>query len=879
MYTLRRPLAGAAVAALAGLSCAASAQEHGQARNGEATVLPKLVIFGLELSAESLLGGGDASETGVTVLNGKELENRSDGSGDINAVLKTLPNVQWQNDATSDGGTSLAREQDLRPLEVSISGGKIYDNNFLLDGVEINRIDGSMGDAADLLEDNDQRPNLNNVYGGHSQSVYVPPEILDSVVVRDSNVSAEYGRFQGGIVEYTTKSPAMDRIHGGFSASYQSSDMVNYHIATEDGTNPNDRKPPEFYKDRESFWLSGPLNERWGAMASVSRSHSWGEKQRAYQYVEQADVETESFSETYLAKLTGDTDIGRFVLQSVYTPYRQDWDSSEVLQGAVSVLGNGSSSLLGYSNDFGDWGVLKGVSVSSQASLNLSHTGRDGETDTSYNYSVTYPDAPTPFVATGLDMCRPDPTNPRTFCRIGTYGDLYQDQQDLAYKFQSKATLFGNALKVGGGAKRVDVMRERPQDVVFYSTTTRQTEMANPISCADPDDETCIESTAGNEDGQYFDRRNISPAYRRSAHVANFDLFAEYAIDWGRLDLDLGLRADYETYQQNLNVAPRLSASLEAFKGVTLTGGYGRYYANSMLAYAIRDAIPRSYNETRTDAAGVVSSATGGPGGWSDGSSASSNSSLAEDLRTPYTDEFSVGVAIEDPLLGGMLRLKGLRRFGRDQFARKENSSGSPTFTGINTLTNDGVSEYTSASLEYAKVWNGLDWGLLESVGLSGSLTWADRSASNDTYYGDNDDDIYIYYKGVSYNGATFGAVTGNLDIPIRATLALNTVLWDGRLDLWTNANVTFGYTGVIDSGSNITFAGFVHDVYEDYRYKPTVTFNAGGTLTVAENRYGKADLEFRIDNVLDDIGNANASTSYPYKRGRSYWAGLNYTF
>lgn len=869
MYNLRWPVAGAALAVLSGVAFAQAASDTivGETSNG--IVLPKIVIIGLGLSENALLGGGDASEIGLSKLNEAELKIRSDGTGDINAVLKTLPNVQWQNDTTTDGGTSLSREQDLRPTEVSISGAHIYDNNFMIDGIEINRVAGSEGDARDTLDDTDQRPSLNNVYGGHSQSLFVAPQLIESVTVHDSNVSAEYGRFQGGVVEYKTKDPSSDGFHGGFSTSVQTSDMNHFRIATPDGENPLERTPPEFIKDQESIWLSGPLNERWAAMLSVGRNHAWGRKDKAYQYVDQSPVETETFSETYMAKLKGETEIGTFRLQSIYAPYTQEWDSSQVLNGATSIVGSGSSSALFYENAIGDLGAFHGVNVDAAASINHSQAGRDGETNEAVNFQKAYSDG---HVSNTLDMCREDPTSTRTFCRIGTYGDLYENETDVAFKLKATAELFGNEFKMGGGVRRSDVNRERPEEVTLLGSITRQTEEAQPIVCDDASDPYCLDGD------QYADRRTISPVYDIEAGVTNFDLYTEYNIDFGRLDLSLGLRADFETYQKNLNVAPRASASFEALKGVTFTGGFGRYYADSMLGYAIRDNIPRSYNEDRVSHGGVVYNTHGG-NGWSIGSSASSGSFSTEDLKTPYTDEFTLGAVIEDPFSGGTFRIKGQRRLGRDQFARKENSSGSPSLTGVNTLTNDAKSDYLSASLEYARYWNDLNWGVLEKLGFTGSLTWAQRNTSNNSYFADDDDDVYIYYKGQSYTAEGFNVVTGNLDIPVRATLGLNTMFWDGRFDLWTNANLTLGYTGVADTMVNTVIDGNSHDIYDDIQYRPKVTFNAGGNVLLAETKYGKAELTVRVDNVFDTIGNANASDAYPFKKGRSFWAGLNYTF
>lgn len=865
MFSKRSLAVGAAVSVLASTAAAQSASDNVNTGDGDGTLPAILVFFGIGLSESGLFGGGDETATGVTHLNQSELNNRSDGTGDANAVLKTLPNVQWRNQATDDGGTSLSREMDLSPLEVSISGGNVYDNNFLLDGIEINRVAGSEGDADKVLEDDDQRPNVDGVYGGHSQSIFISPQLLESMTVHDSNVSAEYGHFQGGVVEYKTRDPYTDRLHAGFTSLLTTSDMANFHIATEDGENPKDRTPPDYVKDQEAVWVSGPLNDRWAVLLSAGREHAWGEKDREYQFVDQSRVETETLKETYMAKLKGQTEVGVFTLQSIYAPYSESWDSSSVWNGGNVIVGDGLLNSLKLEKDLGNFGLFKGVALETIAHFNTTHSGRDGETNVAYN---AYKQDRYGYISPNFDMCRVDPNETRTFCRVGTYGDLYEDQNDLGLKFKTAAKLFDNDFKFGGGVTRIDATRERPEDVFLYGTVATVS-TAGSFTCDDPNDPLCY------DDDQYANRRTTYSAYKTDAAVTNLDLYGEYDFDLGRVDMRLGVRADYEDYQKNLNLSPRLSASVEALGGVTVTGGYGRYYTNSMLAYAIRDGLPKGYTESRSVVDGVVYNTEGGDG-WSEYTNYSYSVTSAQGLKTPYTDEVSLGAFIDDPLFGGIIRLKGLHRNGRDQFALE---SGDYSITGTNVLTNGGTSEYTSASVEYAKYWNGLNFGIVDGFGVTGSLTWADKYVSDNTYFPEDEDNDYIYYSGKSYTRAGFQVVTGNLDIPVRATLGANASLWEGRAALWTNAEISFGYDGVRNTGKTTTVDGFSHDIYEDKTYRPNVIVNVGSRFTVVETKYGKADLMLKVDNVFDYIGDRNADEDYPFKKGRVFWAGLNYTY
>lgn len=66
-------------------------------------------------------------------LNRKMLDSNPSGNGDITSILRILPNVQYDNAqmrSTTPG--------EIDPANISISGGLFYQNNFQLDGFNMN---------------------------------------------------------------------------------------------------------------------------------------------------------------------------------------------------------------------------------------------------------------------------------------------------------------------------------------------------------------------------------------------------------------------------------------------------------------------------------------------------------------------------------------------------------------------------------------------------------------------------------------------------------------------------------------------------------------------------------------------------------------------
>lgn len=111
-------------------------------------------------------------------------------NGDMTSQLKLNPNIQYAETslASATGG-------EIAPAEISIHGAKPYQNEILVDGISIsNDIDPGNKITTTSV---DQIP-------GGSQALAIDSSILCEIDVKDSNVSAEYGRFTGGVVSATS---------------------------------------------------------------------------------------------------------------------------------------------------------------------------------------------------------------------------------------------------------------------------------------------------------------------------------------------------------------------------------------------------------------------------------------------------------------------------------------------------------------------------------------------------------------------------------------------------------------------------------------------------------------------------------------------------
>lgn len=823
-----------------------------------------------------VLGGSAIADTGTTLFDASNVRIRTDGSGEANTFLRNLPNVQYQNDTSTSAGITLEQAIDTRPLLLSINGGRTYENNFILNGVPINTITGPIERAAASMSDTDGTPNADIVYGLHPQTVFVPSEFLGSATVIDSNASAEYGEFMGGVVIYDLAKPPTDRYRASINYNRHTDNMVNYILGTPDGTNPLNREAPTFTKNNLAVSIGAPITTDWSFIAQASRKTAETSKQKAYKlFGDWIDEESEN---TFLRLATTvRTDIGRFTFDTSHTDYTQRWQSpswSDLMMDVETQSSSTQIEYLGALPTIVNAGIgLDGVTLKTTVYYNDSDTANLSNKDAAYawigNRRRKIDGVWVDTFSTDMfdDWCRADPvetlpptaTQSNTVCNEGGYGSKSQGQTDIGVHAQLRGNVFLGNFLLGAEAKTIEGRRGRPEDFTYYTSFVTATGNTSPASPAGgvfhcpPHDDAC------NSD-QYGRIKSVWHAFDVTEDVNAVHGYAELDQTLGWFNVRAGVRVDYEDYFRNINVAPRLVGTVTPFSGVSVSGGFNRYYLGETLYYALRDAQPRGQTYTRTHGAdGTV------PAEYTMANPTGTYGYRSYDLDTPYRDEYTAGIRIRDPLLDGQWRLRYVERFGRDIFASV--SCGS----NCRELTNDGESFYRAATAEYTKMWSHLSTPfLLSGAAITAGVTWSEQSVSRNTYHDDDDSEDRILYHGQSYTRGGFNAVTGNLDIPVRVGATLATTWFNDRLFLALSVGYNFGYDGVYDTGVTEDFEGRPHEVWDDRTFKSALMLDLAGEVAVTEH----AAIEFQVNNILNTAGNATANNNNPWVRGRSYWMG-----
>lgn len=771
----------------------------------------------------------DPVDSGRSVISQQTVEEGREGGTDTTGLLESLPFVQMDIDRQSGEAEDV---QSIRPSDFSISGGNYYDNNIMIDGVSAT----SIMDVTSTTRDD-----FNEVGGQTSQTLYVDPSLIGSVDVFDSNVSARYGNFIGGVVNYKLRQPAKKF---GFraSAGYQNDNMVSYH---KQGNGETTKTPPDFNKYQSSISFDLPLTDKLFVLASVTRSGSDVKYQMSENYGSR-EYDNGDTSSNYLLKALYEysPDLN-LEAQVIYSPYGSEYQPDDSINSESITHSDGLSSYI----------ALNGTSGARTWQQKVSYQFSDASREwDGYRYSW-------PSKAASVDWC--DSTN----CAEGGHGDLDQKQQDTVYEFNVSQPLLGGDISFGSELRWTDARKVRPEDYYAYSLGTV---MNSGVTAQ------CTSGDTACRDDVALRQYTYYQAY--DAHVMLFSQahWLEYFREFGDWDVRAGTRLSHDDFMDNYNLAPRLTTNWEFLPDTFLTMGANRYYAANMVGYAIRSQYPDSVIYRRT-----VSASTGAIGNWAAYSSARSYDYSQGDLDTPYSDELTAAITLPMPL-NGHFRIKGVYRQNRDGFSNGEQSdesyttvTGRTTTTTVYNLTNNGSSDYQGLSLE----WD----GRYQIHSFNANVLWSKTKTygTANNYFDWDDPEDLVYYQGQLLNTDELADISArsNFAAPLKASIGV-TSNWTERFMTSLRWNYRGHYQYLGDSGETITVDGTDYDVYEQVTLPSLVTVNLNSRYTFFKQQNQSASVDVKVTNLLNAIPRVESTSStITYRTGRSVWLGVNYTY
>ena len=783
--------------------------------------------------------GFDPVDSGVSVIGEAAVAAHQNGSGDPMDILHLLPNVRFDLNYESVDRDSL---QDLRPADISISGGRPFENLFRLEGVRISNV---------MDVTNDNSANMYEIAGASPQTVFIDPALIGALEVHDSNVSARFGDFSGGVVDTVIRDPG-EEYAATLRFGYENEDLVEYIYDDAVDVSGADA-PPTFERWRLHGTVDMPVTENFSLLAGFGRSRARVDYPVSDNYGG-GYRGTRSTSDNFTLKGVYDFS-GTLSLNAsiIYSPYESEYSNANGADNLITSQGGGLTLK----------SELAGVTGETDWSVSLAYVDADMSRDGPPTHTNFPSDAPSVDYCTG------------STCSNGGFGDLEQHQRDIQLEAEFNRPFMGGTLSGGGEYSHTTAERERSEDVFYYLSS----DGFNPATvCADPqNDPACI-------DGEVALTRRIQLSqFDAEVELNQASAWIEDERTFGPLDVRTGLRWTHDDFLDNNDFAGRLSAVWEFREDWTLTGGLNRYYAGDFVGYAIREHYPDliTYERDGTVSGGSIIFS---PADWEVTRVSHANKYRQADLETPYSDEATL--ALTFPAWTGVGRIKAVQRWHRNQIVRQprtrvEESDDTGSF--LRTVyypSNAGKTDYVGVSAEWSGSWR--------NHALTLNANWSETRNNNESFsdYFDELDGEGMLLDRVIYNDEIVTlaylqsmANQDNFGTPFTANASLVSSWFDDALTTTLWLSWRGEYETIADTGVNETRDSVRYDVYDIVTRDPYLETDVYVDYTLPATSWGEVGLEARISNLFNELPHTDFSSSNPWQRGRTIWLGVNYTY
>jgi hypothetical protein len=809
--------------------------------NADAPTVPDEEVFFME-DYEVLEKVEKFTDVGRTDIPREFIENLPRGNGGVTDILQYAPGVQF--DEAYRGSTKAG---EIAPADISISGGKTYENLFLIDGMN----------NSNLLNPGVSDPYSPSDVPGHAQKFFIDSWLIEDITLYDSNIPAAYDGFTGGVVDVVTRRPRQ-KFGGNLSYRTTRSEWTHYFINDADAeqlaNSTGSSEQPRFRKNFYSASFNIPIiDNSTGILLSYNLSESsipqiffngWKDQTRQ--------------SQTFLLKASHNIDGLSYIDASVsYSPHEAQYFLENTMDSDFTITGGGYFAAMNYTRESGGGGHVK-----FHADWSYSENSRNSPAD--YKTWIATPHKPWGGTILVNDNISPS--------KEGGWGSIDQEDESVKLTFDQRleAASFLGRHKINYGTvyNNVRGRYHRLTDAVSYNEAV----LSYDVRCNIFEGTDCISGE------QYFRRRTISPESDVDVEVNLYAAYLEDSWDFSRFNLRMGGRMSLDDYMNNYNISPRLQLQYDIFgnRNTVITAGYSRYYSSSPLSNKLQEGKLPSYVEKRRK---EFFEATD----WETSSAGIKTAYNYRELNTPYSNEYMIGV--NQDIFGSNLGLKYIERYNRDEIAQDRSVT---ELDGIvhYRLNNNGRSNFRSAQLSLSRSWEKKHTVMLNA-------SWQEAQTSNSNYNNTVDleelEDIVIFEGRKTHR---YELPKDNFNRPIRVNLAYTGRFFDHfTFSAIMNYRTPYRQLQIVDSnyilgyGETDPVTGetvqIVTDVYEIKQLNDSFTMDC--SFAWEQKLFFEHQLVFTLEvsNILNTRNEAGRGTSgsSQYELGRQFWAGLNYKF
>ena len=791
----------------------------------------------------------DSVFQGEQVIDRQMIESLPSGNGDITSLLRTNPNVQFDNSQLSSKTPG-----EIAPANISINGARPWQNLFIVDGMSMN----NDLDPGGTNDDFDELP-------GRSQGLALDTDLLEDIKVYDSNVPVEFGGFNGGVVQANTRDPKAG-FHGKLSVQMSRSEWTRYHLYEEDPDLENfeagfgNSSQPDFKKVITRATLEGSLTDNFGLLGSFSRKDSTMPT-RVFSVSNQTD--TANAAEVQTRR------IDNYFIKAVWQA-SEDWKLDVSLTHAPETAKTFGPNAIYSAREMEAGGDSLSARLVWNAPLarveqNLSWSELNTSRYSDSDYMVFW------RTSTSKNWSNSGAATE------GGFGDLEETQKTLAYKLKADWNSFSwmgvnHSLQTGLELSQNSASYERNKPYNSYTVAKTSTCMNNDPYCS------IGPTLADGWDGQYANKKTVTQG-KTSFDTRTWALYLQDEMRYKRLTVRPGIRIDGDDYMHQTTVAPRLAIELDVFgdSKTHITGGANRYYGRNLYTYRLRDgvaAMSTEYTRANSTSDWVLSKQV-------------ANDSKFNQLKVPYDDELTLGLSHVQ--WNTEFAVKYVNRKGRDQISRAwgaqigEPSEDTSTLAAnYYTYYNGGKSDadiYT-LSITPLQPFNlgstrttaqfAMDWSKINNTGLSS------YSASIGAIYVE---DPTIQYDGKFMKYSDMPA--SNYNRPWTARLTTVTEVEPLHLT-WTNfLRYRDGYRRIASTNKKVEHEGSSVYVWEETPFSGALTWDTRVAWEMPTAKDQAVFVNLDVSNLLDKtiVSSTDTNGVLNYEVGRQFMLEVGYKF
>ena len=780
---------------------------------------------GITLSPLMVEGGRSSAALGKSVISSSEIESMAGDTTNLTDLLKGNGAVRFSRSSSTS-----ANSASMRPDEVSIHGQSHYQNSYVIDGISANN-DLNPGDSEDTYSNPISPTNLSMLSGSSSQSYYVDPDALESVTVYDSNVPVEFGGFLGGVISSKLKRyDGEDYLSVKYAISKDEWDEMHADedLAEDlaDGDSIEGEYTPEYLKQRYTFTGAQGITDKLGMTFTASRATSAfdqsyvkniGNTVYGKQGVEYDDT-VDNVMARFDYKATQDLDVG---VSMLYANRYHDGVTNASYDS--KFVKSHQATGIGFDTVFRtNSGVLKTLLSYDEAKDTL-----DSDDSTYAYHYVDYYNGNWPY--------------------SGGYGNVNQQQDSAKFTVE----WLQNAFDAGSYEHSLQTGLELGYKKMFYEVEgdiVSQNYRCINSGCADSNGDGVIDY-----DDEYLRITNIIAANKLEKTYHSAAVYLSDTIKKGDWTHYFGVRADYSSSLDNVDLSPRVTTEWDVFSNqkTKLLAGVNRYYGRDFFQYEVNSTLRSWRTMYRYNSDGSLNRQTN----YSD------QSFRDYDLDTPYSNEWNIGVVQRFGVVDATLQL--VNRESRDLVTRTE------TEDGLDYYTNDGRSSTDTVTLTF-ETRDPFEIGATDTHGkISISYQESESNTLSDVSYEETISSDEIYYKdSVIYESQL---PSFDFNIPVSISFSTRTEIPDWRLIVANSINVQSGGKVAQDTGENFTDSTGTYDIYDDLKFDHLITLDTSIEWKPALIAEVEGYIKLSVNNVFDDyIDKSTNSSSYSYTLGRS---------